>query len=320
MKWATCKASIGLTVVGAITAACGSSTSVPSTTTVAAIDSIQPGAAKGDLVYVMSPFTNSVYIFSYPQMKLVGVIGERGQLIPTQGLCGDAKGDVFLTLSYAQETTEYAHGGTTPIATLRLPTANMYPENCAYDPTTGDLAVAYAGTSASGVAIYKNETGTATAYTDTYAEYILWCGYDDRGNLFVDSTDRSGFVSLSELPKGTTAFENITLNQSIANSGSVQWDGKHMTIITPVRTGGTAIDRLAISGSKAKVIGSTNLGDHIGSSWSYIFGDRVVVGNQAGNAVQVFKYPAAGGVYLKSVPVYQASGVVVSLASTQRRK
>ncbi|MGA9946057.1 MAG: hypothetical protein WBP75_13570, partial [Candidatus Cybelea sp.] len=93
-----------------------------------------PDATKQDLLYVSDWGTGDVYAYSYPKRKLQGKLTG---LMPT-GLCVDKKGDVFVDNS--REILEYAHGGTSPIATLD--DSGSYPTVCSIDRVTGDLAVA----------------------------------------------------------------------------------------------------------------------------------------------------------------------------------
>ncbi len=98
--------------------------------------------AKGDhLLYVSGPGTGKAYVYSYPGAKLVGTLTG---FVASLGVCTDKAGDVWI----ADDTggglrpgtmIEYAHGGTTPIATLN---DGDPPLNCSVDATTGNLAVA----------------------------------------------------------------------------------------------------------------------------------------------------------------------------------
>jgi hypothetical protein len=95
-----------------------------------------PDAKKQDLLYISDVSDNEVTVYSYPSGKLEGTL--TGFEVPT-GLCSDKAGDVFVTDFEASEILEYAHGGTTPIATLSDP--GQWPSGCSVDPMTGNLAV-----------------------------------------------------------------------------------------------------------------------------------------------------------------------------------
>src|SRR5271165_3270751 len=77
---------------------------------------IKPGARHAKLLYASSNALGdkTVYVFSYPNGRLVGKL--TNFTVP-QGMCVDAAGDVYITDTPAQQIDEYAHGGTSPIAT-----------------------------------------------------------------------------------------------------------------------------------------------------------------------------------------------------------
>ena len=97
-----------------------------------------PGTAGETLLYVSDAEAASVYVYSYPQAKLVGTLtkaSRAGRRVYRQG------GRRVDHNSESLQLSEYAHGGTTPIATLG-PNLDFAPLGCAVNPVTGDLAVA----------------------------------------------------------------------------------------------------------------------------------------------------------------------------------
>ena len=187
-----------------------------------------PDARRKDLLYI-SDETGDVYVFSYPRGELKGTL--TGFADP-QGECVDKTGDIWITLFSGQELLEYAHGGTSSIGSLSDPGYLL--EGCSVDPTTGNLAAAdFAGmnSTSGGVSIYADAQGTPTTYIDPGLYLVFSLGYDNKGNLFVDGeTQTGGTFAFAELPKGSSAFTNLTLNKPIGTPGSVQWDGKHVTV------------------------------------------------------------------------------------------
>ena len=95
-----------------------------------------PAPAGGALLYVTDTVTSDVYVFSYPKGKLKQTL--TGFTDPA-GECADAQGNVFISNTGGSNIVEYAHGGTTPIATLKDP--GFFPIGCSVNPLTGDLAV-----------------------------------------------------------------------------------------------------------------------------------------------------------------------------------
>ena len=87
------------------------------------------------MLYASDSSADLVKVFSYPRGKLVGTL--TGFQTP-QGMCVDKAGNVFITNSGAAQILKYAHGGTTPIATIADP--GEHPIGCAISPVNGDLA------------------------------------------------------------------------------------------------------------------------------------------------------------------------------------
>jgi hypothetical protein len=249
-----------------------------------------PQAQHAGLLYISDLSTNAVYVYSYPTGTLKGTL--TGFDSPF-GECVDSKGDVFIANYVASNILEYAHGGTSPIATLS--DAGYNPIGCDVDPTTGNLAVTNFGTTGSGpgnVAIYKDAKGKPKAYfTAPFISNMAFCGYDKAGDLFADGTTSGNAFAFGELPKGIPSFKEITLNQHIGTPNGVQWDGTHMA----VEDGSIGvIYRFAISGTKGTEVGTTPL---VGSSnvldfW--IDGSKVIGPNNAAGTVTFWNYPAGG--------------------------
>lgn len=296
-----------------------------------------PDAKKKDLLYVSlgsEAGGDEILVWSYPKGKFEGAITGGGLNNPL-GLCVDKSGDVFVANHYSADILEYAHGGTTPIAVLS--DSGEYPQGCAVDPTTGNLAVTsyYGpyGESPGDVAIYQGAQGMPTTYSAPNFYLYDYCGYDKNGNLYVDGNTGGGgapdFV-FAELPSGASGFTDIALPQSIYIPDGVQWDGKHVAVGDET-AGGTAISAIyqfSISGSTATEVGSTPLDRQGGGSAPtsvtavWIDGKKVVGANGASasgdNNPGVWKYPAGGGA-LRIFPwspsgSYQGEGVTISNA------
>lgn len=190
------------------------------------------GTAATDLLYISNYANNTVAVYSYPQDKLVGKL--TGFHEP-DGICADKKGGVWIVNNQesqsSEDAVEYKHGGTKPIATVYDPAE--IPVSCSVDPTTGNLAVTNISTYSSGpgsVALYTHAKGTAALYAVPKMVEVYFCGYDPKGNLFVDGVGTDGF-HFAELPKGKKTFTNITLKGgTVLYPGDVQWDGKYVAV------------------------------------------------------------------------------------------
>ena len=284
-----------------------------------------PDAKKDDLLYVSDPGdAESVFVYSWPQGQAKGTL--TGFDRPS-GLCVDGKGNVFVTNLDSGTISEFAHGGTSPIATLSDP--DGYPNGCSYDKKTGNLAVTNLGSPPSGpgsVAIYNHASGSPKYYTGSDVVTFYFCGYDNRSNLFVDGEPSAGSgFAFAELPKGKKTFTNLTLNQSFHNPAGVQWDGKYLAVgdAGDGYAGGGGIYEFSISGSTGTEVGSTPLSDAVWVGQFWIQGKKVAIPNTfyspsngwQGN-VLLYKYPA-GGTSTKTINGYvynyTPDGATVSL-------
>ncbi len=265
------------------------------TATLGTVAWMAPEAKRTDLLYASS-IRGRVMVFDYPNGGLVGTF-EVATGIGVWGICSDRNGDVFITSQQSATSSfvyEYAHGGTTPIATLH---DDGYAANdCSSDPVTGNLAVAnydFGPSGGANVAIYTGARGKPHHYGDSKLS-VAYCGYDQNGNLFVDGR---GTYQLAELPRGDNKLENIGLNQHLVVPGGVEWDGTHLA----VEDGGymrrfAAIDRVALAKSKAVVVGVTHLrGQPNRGATFWLQGrDVVSVAGQQDTRVGLWLYPKGG--------------------------
>lgn len=256
------------------------------------------------LLYIADQNPATVYVYSYPQANLVGTL--TGFAAPG-GECADKAGHVWIPDSLNFDIVEYAHGGSTPIATLSDPF--YYPLDCAVDPVTGNLAVtnAPAFSGEGNVAIYVKARGTPTLYSSQLLTVPQYCGYDNRGNLFVDGGTTDAIFQLAEIPKRTNGFVALSVNQTIYVPGGVLWDGKHVAVLDPLVN---TIYEFAISENHGTEVGSTPLDDSENVLQFWITGGNVIGGDVG--AAYVWPYPAGGGPIKAIVGLGYVYGSVVS--------
>lgn len=269
---------------------------------------VAPDSVGRDLLYVSDVGTREVKIYSYPAGALQGTLAGFSE---PWGLCVDAAGKVFVTDLTAMRIFEFPHGASKPSAILKDP--GEEPGGCAVDPTTGNLAVANVSTPYSGagnLAIYQHARGKPKTYQDTAILYYQFCGYDGRGNLYVDGT-KAGALQLAELPSGHSSLANIKLDQGIRFAGAVQWAGTSLAIGDYESN---AIYRFRITGGLGTKIGETHL---LGASFPigfWIAGSTVIAPNDDGANVMYWKYPA-GGSHIKRINgLHSPLNATVSLA------
>jgi len=249
-----------------------------------------PGAKGQDLIYATGGCEGTC-ILSYPEGKRVGAIsGYQGNGLG--GDCSDGDGNVYISNNI--EVVEFAHGGTTPIASFPLPQGDA--NGCAIDPASGNLAVVFGFT---GVAIFSKGSSAPNLYSTLID--ATYCGSDDAGNLFVDgiTTDTRGIAyGLSELVSGDSAFEMLTLDQGVGLPGQIQWDGQYVTYES-ASSGLFTISRLAVAGSSATIVSQTTLRrvrDRLEQSWIYkgsLIAPYTNHGTHA-RAIGIWKYPKGG--------------------------
>jgi hypothetical protein len=313
---------LGSLTIGVLLASCGAPQSSIAGPGAVNVNAPSPGAGRAgswmdpqaksqSLLYVSSVLTGDVYVYTYSTQKLVGTLTGFTQ---PYGLCVDKSANVWIVNDGASQIVEYAHGGTSPIATLS--DTGEYPEGCSVDPTTGNLAVTniYSTSGAGSVSIYTGGRGNGQIYSDPGMTNDRFCGYDSSGNLFVDGVNSSSSFVLAELPKGSSSFTNIDLKQTIEWPGGVQWDGKFIAV------GDTDTGTIYRTNAAGKVKGSTPLAgsNYVNQFWIVASSGgkkhkaaSVVAPSQDGGVAAIYKYPA-GGSPAATISISEPFGTTVS--------
>ncbi len=204
-------------------AACASAPASPAP---AVTDAARGSSSDTDYLYVSDWMDGRIDVFTYPAGTLAASISDTQYPL---GLCSDANGDVWVTNFNAgsDQIVEYAHGGTTPIATRDDP--NAEPRGCAVDSKTGNLAVVNG--EPGNVVVYPPGSETPT-YFDPHIAYPFACTYDGAGNLYVDGyrLHDGDHFGLTELLRGRAAFDRVRVTAQLGLPGDLQWDGKDLAI------------------------------------------------------------------------------------------
>lgn len=257
-------------------------------------------AAKASALVYVSNGSTSVFVYTYPQLKLTQTLKGFEQPL---GECVDKSGNVWVANFGAQELDKYAHGGTKRIATLKMD-AYHTPYGCAVDLATGDLAVTtWRGGNGPGyVSVFKGAKGKPTTYSDTKFVYALSLGYDNKSDLFVAGVGSGSAFQYAELAKGKKTLTPVKIKQSIGYPGDVQFDGKYVTV-------GDEVSRTIYRISGLKAVGATTLAGTGTLAGSYIYGNSILGVDDSG--LGVYAYPA-GGSPTASVGISGSASVVVS--------
>jgi hypothetical protein len=279
---------------------------------------MQRATSSGDaLLYVMMG-ESSTHILTYPGLEKV-------KRFPGWGLSASNPntGDVLIG-GIGGDFSLYAHGGTKPLHVFQPNTEEATFYGCAFDPTSD--AIALTGNAEGGgafVYVYEATTSTPTKYTLPNMRYLEFAGYDDQGDLFVDGYPSDNQVILAELPKGASAFVDLTIDGTIKDPRSIQWDGSYITVFSTA-----SIYRLQVSGSTATIVGRTKLTGAWGGFGQFWIQNNTVIGPHAsdpphnGRWVGFWHYPDGGRAYtvLKTLSKDQQdrmSSATVSIAPSR---
>ena len=152
--------------------------------------------------------------------------------------------------------------------------------------------------SAGSVAIYSDPSGPPTSFVDNDFFLYFFCGYDTKGNLYVDGVNNGTTASeLGILPKGGSTLTTIAVNKTIVYPGAVQWDGKDVAIEDVTDD---TLYRVKVSGTKGTVVGTTTFkgprADELEQFW--LQGTTLVMpygtSNRQMHKIGLWAYPAGG--------------------------
>jgi hypothetical protein len=241
--------------------------------------------------YIFNQYGTYAGIFDYPKSaQEIGQISGLGGQGCSNVLYGYGK-KTFWNVGGPDQITEFKVPKT-PIKTLSVD--YIFPSSCAMD-TSGDLAVGilYASSTGGGgqIVIFKNASGSGTVYT-TPLDEEFFDGYDSQGNLFADgfTGDRSGFA-LVELPKGSNKAVTIKTSNAPEFPGSVQWDGKYLTVFDQDRS---ETYRYSISGTTATLKSTVTYTGSSDCAQTWIVKGLVYCADAGNDGGEVFKYPKGG--------------------------
>jgi len=210
---------------------------------------------------------------------------------------------------------------------------DTYPNGCAVDPVSGNLALAGGSPHdyQANVAIFAHAKGPPTLYSDPTAPEFDFCTYDDRGNLFANEYGSETFA-LDELANGSGSLTPVDVNQgsqTISAGGAVQWDGEYLILGDPhgngSRHGPTTIYQVALSGSKGSIVktielysGKTAYGKPNRNPGTpvefWIQGKTIVNPLKYSRGVAIWRYPGGGRPTKNIFRLRLAYGITLSSA------
>jgi hypothetical protein len=237
----------------ALLAACGGQSGNPPQSSVASATVHRDSGSYGDLLYIWTEYT--ITMVSWPEFQIVGTFQNLG----FEGLCSDPNNGNVFAMS-GNEVLVYAHGGTTPIATLYPPSGYTDLQGCSVDPTTGDLALkSYQSPKGhNALLIFPGGQGGAIVVDGGGQYFFLGFAYDDTGNLFSSVIYGHNKEALVELPKGQSTLMRIRLPYEF-ELGQIQWDGQYLVWGVRDARQGATLYQLTIANNKATIAGTVRL-------------------------------------------------------------
>ena len=248
--------------------------------------------SNGDLLYAATQ--SAIVVLSYPKWSIVARIPGAFYFV-----CSDPNtGNIFAIGN--TEIEEYAHGGTTPIATLTVPSGYSGFTGCSVDATTGNLAVPTAGgpNNRGAVLVYPGGQGEATPYSDSKLVDFRSAAYDGAGNLYALGVNEATIPRIAELMVGQNQFTLIKLSEN-DYPNKLQWDGAYLAFQTGNgRNLGSTVSQVEINGKTGTIVNSFKL-SHCNSDYFWIHNGSLIsfyYPPKARNntAVAVWPYPAGG--------------------------
>lgn len=304
------RVAIGLCAAGLLVAGC--SAPQPLVNTPVSVSSASVSAtAKGALLYVSSAYYGSINVYTYPQGVLTASFVDQG--VPN-AICTDKRGNIYVAEGYGQAVSEYAHGGTQPIASIKDPHS---PFSCSIDDAVNALAV---GNETGSVAIFdlRSVSKGPTLHSYPGVQSFYFCSYDGSGNLFAVGQTASG-GQLFELKAGQSGLEPVKMPFKVDGYAPIQWDGTYLDVeAAPAKYKSFTYDRVDIRSYRGALKGRVTLKATPGG-WSEFWfqGSFVIAADARGSDVSWWNYPAGG----QPVQTIDGAGTnIVGIAVSAARK
>jgi hypothetical protein len=277
------------------------------------------------LLFISDTDTNDVYIFTMPAMKLHGTLtGFDGP----QGMCADRSGNIWVVNTKSAEIQQYSRGGK---LLKTVDDFGNYPVGCAVNMKNGDLAVANirsTGGEAGHVTVYSSDSDPQMLVNPDQTEYYF-PAYDTKGNLYVNGRGgNSNDMMISECRSGSGSCSTLTVSGVTLNvPGGLNWNkaAGHLVVDDPKcnNVWGSCLYSMSISGSKAKVTGTTSLHDANGGGCDveqgvflpnekYFAGGCIAQGSNPA-AVARWKFPAGSNPTHSIASVGYPVGAAISI-------
>ena len=254
----------------------------------------------GDLLYVVT--WSEIAVVDYAQHKVVGAIS--GDFLDDSYICSDPNnGNVFVTQRYSgiPEILEFAHGGTTPIATLRVPSEYTSLFGCSVDPTSGNLAVGaeQGGYTHGAILVYQGGQGYATPYSDKQIRQFYSPTYDDSGNVYAAAINKNIQFRFAELPAGKSTVTIIRPDEDLPFLNQIQWENGYLNFVEiPGAHEPGMLYQAQVNGKTATIVGSEQM-FHLDNPYFWIqdssfYGFDGQLKSHHNRPIAEWRYPSGG--------------------------
>lgn len=186
------------------------------------------------LLFVSDSQLNEIDIYSLPGMELKGQLTGSNINYPN-GLCSDTAGNVYVTeegqvfsKTDNPEIDKYSRTGS---LLAQIPDTYGFPDGCAVDPATNDLAVAnfVIGSAVGNVLVFSNLSSPPKVLTNPSQPLDYQAaGYGPHSSLWVGGTGSDGDQVLSRCGPSDCTTINVS-GGTLNYLDGVQWDGTRRT-------------------------------------------------------------------------------------------
>jgi NHL repeat-containing protein len=231
-----------------------------------------------------------------------------------EGVTVDTNGDLYVTNFRGQSVSIFKRGANTPYKTLNDP--NEVPGNAVIDSTGTVYVCNYEGISGGtpgppgSVSVYA---GGATSPTSTlpapFGHWVLWCGLDNKHNLYAGYTDNVSTSNVWEFPGGSGPGSSLGLK--IGFPGQMNFNSKGNLVIADEKN--SKADTFKLPGTNpvssiATPSGGVVVGLTLNSKSTHLYLADYATG-------QVYEYSYPKGTLIDTITPNGGSGDITGLAA-----
>jgi hypothetical protein len=247
--------------------------------------------AHAKTLFISDAGTNEIQMFDFPSNTYIGQVAAPPEgFSEPQGMCSDNKGNVYLANTGVSSIDEFSHDGT---YVRTLSDAGQYPVGCAFDKSTGNLAVSNITNTGGGtgtIGIFTNASGTPTDFAGGGFQRFYFLAYMGKtGVLYFDGENSSDVLAYGSLSNGTITPIPI-IGATLEFPGSVNYSAKTMSM----NIGDQDTSVLYQISTTGAITGSTPLTGAIDVVQGTIKGSNFIGPDVENQDVGIYAYPQGG--------------------------